>query len=174
MTTVAVVGAGVIGLSWARLFAEHGMTVRVTDPHGLSSDATLLIEVGESQPPIEAWRDASFESDSDNAAIAGNDADPDGDGLSNLVEYALGLDPNAPSTAPAPQIAGGTLSITYTMNLLATDVTVLAEWSGNLATWDDTGITLETLSETGLLRTVRASIPAGSGCRFLHLKATEL
>ena len=30
--TVAVVGAGTIGLSWASLFAAHGMTVRVTDP----------------------------------------------------------------------------------------------------------------------------------------------
>ncbi|SIR98962.1 3-hydroxyacyl-CoA dehydrogenase NAD-binding domain-containing protein [Williamsia sterculiae] len=30
--TVAVVGAGVIGLSWARLAREHGWTVVVTDP----------------------------------------------------------------------------------------------------------------------------------------------
>jgi len=30
--TVAVVGAGTIGLSWAVLFAAHGMAVRVTDP----------------------------------------------------------------------------------------------------------------------------------------------
>src|SRR5438309_8442854 len=30
--TVAVVGAGTIGWSWAVLFAAHGMAVRVTDP----------------------------------------------------------------------------------------------------------------------------------------------
>ena len=30
--TAAVIGAGTIGLSWATLFAAHGMTVRVTDP----------------------------------------------------------------------------------------------------------------------------------------------
>ncbi|ONI79615.1 hydroxylacyl-CoA dehydrogenase [Actinosynnema sp. ALI-1.44] len=29
---VAVIGAGTIGLSWARLFASYGMTVRVSDP----------------------------------------------------------------------------------------------------------------------------------------------
>ncbi|ALG10311.1 3-hydroxyacyl-CoA dehydrogenase NAD-binding domain-containing protein [Kibdelosporangium phytohabitans] len=29
---IAVVGAGTIGLSWARLFASHGMTVRISDP----------------------------------------------------------------------------------------------------------------------------------------------
>ncbi|MFH8347669.1 3-hydroxyacyl-CoA dehydrogenase family protein [Streptomyces sp. NPDC018045] len=31
-TTVAVVGAGTIGLSWAALFAAHGLRVTVTDP----------------------------------------------------------------------------------------------------------------------------------------------
>jgi ketoreductase RED1 len=30
--TVAVIGAGTIGLSWAKLFAEHGLTVRIHDP----------------------------------------------------------------------------------------------------------------------------------------------
>ena len=32
MRTVAVVGAGTIGLSWAALFAARGLTVRITDP----------------------------------------------------------------------------------------------------------------------------------------------
>ncbi|GAB4010721.1 3-hydroxyacyl-CoA dehydrogenase NAD-binding domain-containing protein [Nocardioides ultimimeridianus] len=32
MPVVAIVGAGVIGLSWARLFAEHGWEVRINDP----------------------------------------------------------------------------------------------------------------------------------------------
>ncbi|MFC9686120.1 SDR family NAD(P)-dependent oxidoreductase [Streptomyces sp. NPDC056948] len=30
--TAAVIGAGTIGLSWATLFAAHGLTVKVTDP----------------------------------------------------------------------------------------------------------------------------------------------
>src|SRR4051795_6496183 len=30
--SVAVIGAGTIGLSWATLFAAHGMAVRVQDP----------------------------------------------------------------------------------------------------------------------------------------------
>ncbi|WP_299569062.1 3-hydroxyacyl-CoA dehydrogenase NAD-binding domain-containing protein [uncultured Williamsia sp.] len=32
MTRIAIVGAGVIGLSWARLAREHGWTVAITDP----------------------------------------------------------------------------------------------------------------------------------------------
>ncbi|MGZ8178119.1 3-hydroxyacyl-CoA dehydrogenase NAD-binding domain-containing protein [Williamsia sp. SKLECPSW1] len=32
MTAVAIVGAGVIGISWARLARDHGWTVTITDP----------------------------------------------------------------------------------------------------------------------------------------------
>jgi ketoreductase RED1 len=32
MTRISIVGAGVIGLSWARLAREHGWTVTITDP----------------------------------------------------------------------------------------------------------------------------------------------
>ncbi|ANZ39396.1 hydroxylacyl-CoA dehydrogenase [Lentzea guizhouensis] len=55
--TVAVVGAGVIGLSWARLFAEHGLTVRVADPR-----ADLVVPDGVEVAPsvAEAVRDADF------------------------------------------------------------------------------------------------------------------
>ncbi|MET9231095.1 3-hydroxyacyl-CoA dehydrogenase NAD-binding domain-containing protein [Lentzea sp. NPDC003310] len=57
MTTVAVIGAGVIGLSWARLFAEHGMTVRVVDPR-----PDLVVPAGAEIAPsvAEAVRDADF------------------------------------------------------------------------------------------------------------------
>ncbi len=39
--TAAVVGAGTIGVSWATLFAAHGMQVRVTDPR---EDAGQVVE----------------------------------------------------------------------------------------------------------------------------------
>ncbi|HEX8864754.1 MAG TPA: 3-hydroxyacyl-CoA dehydrogenase NAD-binding domain-containing protein [Lentzea sp.] len=59
MTTVAVIGAGVIGLSWARLFAEHGMTVKVTDPRPDLADVVPDgVEVARSV--AEAVRDADF------------------------------------------------------------------------------------------------------------------
>ena len=59
MTTVAVVGAGVIGLSWARLFSEHGMTVRVTDPRPDLADVVPAgVQVAGSV--AEAVRDADF------------------------------------------------------------------------------------------------------------------
>jgi len=57
--TVAVVGAGVIGLSWARLFVEHGLTVLVTDPRpDLAEVVPDGVRVAGSV--AEAVRDADF------------------------------------------------------------------------------------------------------------------
>jgi ketoreductase RED1 len=59
ISTVAVVGAGVIGLSWARLFAGHGLTVRVTDPRPDLADVVPAgVEVAASV--AEAVRDADL------------------------------------------------------------------------------------------------------------------
>ena len=44
--TVAIVGAGVIGLSWARLAREHGWTVAITDPRPDLADI-VAAEVGD-------------------------------------------------------------------------------------------------------------------------------
>ena len=44
--TMAIVGAGVIGLSWARLAREHGWTVAITDPRPDLADI-VAAEVGD-------------------------------------------------------------------------------------------------------------------------------
>ncbi|MET9630838.1 3-hydroxyacyl-CoA dehydrogenase NAD-binding domain-containing protein [Lentzea sp. NPDC006480] len=59
MTKVAVIGAGVIGLSWAKLFVEHGLTVSVTDPRPDLADVVPAgVQVAASV--AEAVRDADF------------------------------------------------------------------------------------------------------------------
>lgn len=56
MSRVAIVGAGVIGLSWARLAREHGWTVRDADlvqengPERLPVKQQLFAEIGAAAP----------------------------------------------------------------------------------------------------------------------------
>lgn len=51
-------------------------------------------------PAIDAWRQTHFGTAA-NEGDAADDADPDGDGLPNLLEYALRRDPLAPDSAGA-------------------------------------------------------------------------
>lgn len=54
MAVVAIVGAGVIGLSWARLFAGAGWEVRVTDPR---SDLREVVDRELKGLPVEVTED---------------------------------------------------------------------------------------------------------------------
>lgn len=62
-------------------------------------------------------------------------ADADGDGTSNLLEYALGTDPKhgATSAAGRPALSSGTNgSMTFRFPRAASDLTYTAEWSSTL------------------------------------------
>ena len=48
--------------------------------------------------PLAAWRFVNFGADATNDSVAGNDANPDGDDLSNLQEYAFNTDPLTSNT----------------------------------------------------------------------------
>ncbi len=70
--------------------------------------------------------------------VAGDNDDPDGDGIPNLAEYALGGDPHVPDTSVLPQIAvetGGSITVTFTRWLRAEGATWAIEHAGDLADW---------------------------------------
>jgi ketoreductase RED1 len=54
MAVVAIVGAGVIGVSWARLFAQAGWEVRVTDPR---SDLQEIVDMELTGLPVTVAAD---------------------------------------------------------------------------------------------------------------------
>lgn len=114
--------------------------------------------------PFLVWQQANFGSNADDPAIAGPDADPSGDGVTNLLKYAFGLDPNVISTSGVPtvDVTGGTSILNYTRVPSATDLTYIAEWSSDLSDWKDTGFSKSIEISTGGNNRVAASIPSTS------------
>jgi poly(3-hydroxybutyrate) depolymerase len=66
-----------------------------------STSATLTLTVTPTPPviPIDLWRTIHFGASQTNPDIAGDAADPDGDGMNNLLEYTNGTDPLAADAA---------------------------------------------------------------------------
>ncbi len=88
--------------------------------------------------PFASWVEGFFPSAGGNAAIVGAMADPDGDGLNNLLEYGLGRAPNVaePPLVPErwtdPDTGEPHLALTF---VRARDVQVVAEISSELLNW---------------------------------------
>jgi len=85
----------------------------------------------------DLWRFSHFGTNSGNPAIAGDFADPDGDGVLNLMEFALAADPNVANTnrSPAAAISGNHFQIYFHRNTAATNLTYVVESSGSLTGW---------------------------------------
>ncbi|MBI2514185.1 MAG: putative Ig domain-containing protein [Opitutae bacterium] len=114
---------------------------------------------------FDAWRLAYFTADELlDATISGPNADPDHDGFANLVEYALGSDPRANSTANAPAMstAAGNWTFTYTRPADRPDIVYTVEYSTNLTTWNAAGVTHTLVSSANGVETWRATYPTSS------------
>ena len=124
--------------------------------------------------PFQVWQAAQFGANANNPAIAGDLADPDGDGYKNLLEYALGTNPNLPGnthiTRDMETIAGVPhLRLTINKNSAATDVALTVETCSDLSNWTSADTVIETNTATQLI--VRDT---GTGPRrFIRLRATR-
>jgi autotransporter-associated beta strand protein len=103
------------------------------DTSSLNTTGTLKIAAA---TPIQTWRQLHFGTPV-NAGNAADLANPAGDGIVNLIKYALAMDPTKASTTglPTVSVAAGFLKITFNRNLSATDVTCLVAASDALVTW---------------------------------------
>ncbi|MCW1913256.1 hypothetical protein OJ996_06720 [Luteolibacter sp. GHJ8] len=82
----------------------------------------------------DAWRSAAFGSEA-SAEVSADDQDPDGDGISNLIEYAFGLDPNIgdPDDLPKPLTNSEEMILEFTHPEGQEDMIYGVEWSPNMA-----------------------------------------
>jgi hypothetical protein len=104
---------------------------------------------------------------------------PNHNGLVNLLEYALGLDPKAASAPSVPTLnrTASAVSLTFTHRLGAADISLSVEWSDDLSPlgWSTAGVSYVASPLDGAHETVQASVPTDATVpqRFLRLKVTR-
>ncbi len=124
-----------------------------------------------------------------NSAISGPLADPDGDGISNLLEYAFNLDPTfnenvymthgtglrgLPVVSTAPGVGGDYLTIEFVRRTASggADVTYTPQFSDDLINWYDVGTESVTSINTRWERVmITDAVPTTSSSRrFARVK----
>ena len=102
--------------------------------------------------------------------------DPDQDGISNLLEWALHLDAKSADTFnPTLVIDGAHLQFTYTRRKTAAgEAGFQVLWSDTLEDdWSSDQVSAESpVSETDTTRTVMVSVPATAAKRFVRVRVS--
>jgi hypothetical protein len=156
------------------------LTLSNSTAYNLGSPASAIVTVHDT--PFNDWRLTEFGTNANNSAISGDLANPAGDGIANVLKYALDMNPNVASVQglPTSQIdpACDCFTLTYTELLSAIDVTCSAEAASDPGgPWSTNGIISTVITNNGLTQTIKASdagqpVPPASA-RFMHLKVTR-
>ncbi|MCB1132921.1 MAG: hypothetical protein KDN05_17490, partial [Verrucomicrobiae bacterium] len=135
---------------------------------------TLTVDVSANPGIFSDWQSLTWPGVSD-PEIIGPGKDPDGDGLVNLLEWALHLDPAGNDRFdPELVLAGGSIEFRYTRRKIAPgEATFVVQWSDTLGDdWSDAGVVVYapvSLDETS--ESVRVSLPKGpNGRRFVRVE----
>ncbi len=125
-----------------------------------------------------AWAEANLPE-----GLRGPDDDAAGDGIENLVKFALGLDPLAPNRADLPVVStteengNDYLSLTFQRFNNAADVEIAVEVSENLVDWTPLANEVEIIEQRDgdleLVRVLDDQTTDGLTRRFLRLSVTQ-
>jgi hypothetical protein len=153
--------------------------ITATNALGASSAALNIAILGS----FGAWRQQSFAgADLADPTMSGDTAAPAGDGIPNLMKYALDLPPELPGIGGLPVSSTTSsynntyLTLTYTYSASAPDVTYVVEVSNDMQNWhsgDGYTLTLSTAANPGGLTntcTVEDVNPLGATPQFMRLR----
>ena len=150
----------------------------VATGYSLGASVSLHLATGSIRAPFDAWL---LGYPTLTASSAAKTADPDGDGLSNLLELLLGTDPTVPSFAyaadsgktPAFSVSNGTIAFSggYSLENLygvggGTALSGVVQSSTDGTTWTNVAGTIGT-------EKVSVSSPMATSPKFFRLKVTD-
>lgn len=158
--------------------AANGSGMTYAEAAGYTADAPLtLYAQWETIPPYTQWIE-TYPSLSGNQALP--TADPDADGMTNLLEYALGENPDVAGklsdklTVSLTNVSGvDYLTLSVTKNTSATDVNYIVETSTDLQTWTSGAGNTVILSDTAASLAVRTDFVNVGNPVFLRLRVTK-
>ncbi len=166
------VGTNSSAFTTPALLAATSYWVRVSNSAGSVSSATATVAI---TPGFATWAAQNGLSGADASASA----DTDGDGLSQLLEYALGLDPSVADGGPAsrPTLsreAGGALVFRFRRPVSVAGLGYAVETAASLAeTWTASALSPVVESTSGGVDTLALAFPAPTGAFFVRLRVTE-
>jgi subtilisin family serine protease len=176
-------GAGVLsGMPTAG--GTHSFTVQATDAVALIAQKNYSLTI---QTLLAVWTAAKFTvAEQANPSISGALADPNHNGVPNLLEFALNRDPQAPNFSPPLGTSWRTnngstlLTMSYTRLLNAIGISYAVEVSPDLLTWSSGSLYTQEVSAVddgnGMTQTVtvQALQPVnGTPHLFTRLRVTQ-
>jgi hypothetical protein len=185
--------------SWATLNATTGaltgtptstsgtpFTINLTASNGFAPAATEALTLNV-KSTLASWQSRYFGASANTPAIAGPTAVPSGNGIPNLLQYAIGGNPlSVTPTVPLPAVALATdpadgephLTLTATLDATTSGITISGQVSADLRTWYGGTNYVQVVSDTtvGTVRTLilRDATALGvSPNHYLRLQVTQ-
>ncbi len=154
------------------------ITIRASQTGNTSYTAATPVErTFTVRPNFASWQLARFSPEQlADPAVSGPNGSFANDGVTNLVKYALGLEPSQDASASLPEISADANSwiLTYSRPTTLEDVTFTVQVSTDLATWTATGVTHELQSTVEGRQTWQGRYPkSGATNAFLRLQVTR-
>jgi len=150
--------------------------VIVTNSAGTATSTAAALTVTAAGGFTSWLQDHFNEAERADPQISGPNVVLTADGLTNLLKYALGLDPHVAATTglPAAGTNGANWTYTYTRPANRTDLTYTVQASTNLTDWTTLTVTATKVGTAGGVETWQAEYPSANATQlFFRLKVTN-